>query len=88
MVGLLARAAPQGRAGRRQHRIGVDVNNARQTPKDVIIDAIEEDIGPEFGFEDKVRLAMRKLTQADLFVLQGAFTAAKRSILAAAARDA
>jgi hypothetical protein len=82
--GRARRCRGAGAAG----NIGGDVDNARQTPKDIIIDAIEEDIGQDFGFDDKARLAMRRLTQADLFVLQGAFTAAKRSILAAAAREA
>jgi len=56
-------------------------DNSRMTPKDIIIDAIEEDVGGGFAFEDEEREVLKGLRQADLFMLQKAVIRVKRSVI-------
>jgi len=46
--------------------------NSRETPKDLIIAGIEEDRGGT-AFDDDVVTVLKKVSQADIFVLQKAF---------------
>ena len=56
-------------------------DNSRVTPKDIILDAIEDDIGANFAFEDDERETLRRLRQSDLFLLQRALMRVKRTLL-------